>query len=360
MEKRLKKWRLFGLLSLLALVLSGCGKRSLSALQPAGEVAEKQYGLMVLSTSIMVLVIVVVTLIFLYVIFKFRRKNDDRKIPKQIEGNHKLEMIWTIIPIILLLILAVPVVADTFNLADVSAMNKKDKDGKTKDALVVNVRSNLYWWEFEYPDLGVITSQDLVVPTNEKVYFNLQSSDVKHSFWLPAAGGKMDTNVDGINQFYLEFDSKKADEAGNIFYGKCAELCGPSHALMDFKVKTVSKDDFKTWVSDMQGATEAPKAEGTLAQEGEKLFTDQGCIGCHAVTPNDKRPMAARKAPNLATFGERERVAGILDHNEENIKKWLTESQDLKPGNTMPAYDKLSEQELDALAAYLMQLKVEK
>ncbi|MFS0782438.1 cytochrome c oxidase subunit II [Bacillus sp. 1P06AnD] len=360
MKKVLQKWRLVGLFTLMTLMLAGCGKPSLSALKPAGEVADKQYNLMILSTLIMVLVIIVVTIIFLYVVIKFRRRKGDKSIPVQVEGNHKLELIWTIIPIILLLILAVPVVTDTFKLADVSAMNKKDKDGKTKDVLVVNVRSNLYWWEFEYPDLGIVTSQDLVVPTNEKVYFNLQSSDVKHSFWLPAAGGKMDTNVDGINKFYLEFDNKKADEAGNIFYGKCAELCGPSHAYMDFKVKTMSKDDFNSWTAAMQDAKEPPKVEGELAQKGEKLFTDQGCIGCHAVTPNDSRPMAARKAPNLSTFGDRERVAGILDHNEQEIKRWLTDSQDLKPGNKMPSYDKLNEDELDALAAYLMALKVEK
>ncbi len=86
---------------------------------------------------------------------------------------------------------------------------------------------------------GIVTSQDLVVPTNEKVYFNLKSMDVKHSFWIPAVGGKMDTNTDNVNKFWLEFDNTKANEAGNLFYGKCAELCGPSHALMDFKVKAI-------------------------------------------------------------------------------------------------------------------------
>lgn len=84
----------------------------------------------------------------------------------------------------------------------------------------------MYWWEFEYPDYGIITSQDLVVPTDERVYFNLKASDVKHSFWIPAVGGKMDTNTDNTNQFFLTFDEKRAEEAGRLFYGKCAELCG--------------------------------------------------------------------------------------------------------------------------------------
>ena len=170
------------------------------------------------------------------------------EIPKQVEGSHKLELVWTIIPIILLVILAVPTVAATFYLGDVSEMEKEE----WKDAVVVNVRANLYWWEFEYPNEGIVTSQDLVVPTDEKVYFNLMASDVKHSFWVPAVGGKLDTNTDNINKFWLEFDREKADEAGNVFYGKCAELCGPSHALMDFKVKAVSQGEFDGWVADMQ------------------------------------------------------------------------------------------------------------
>lgn len=358
MKKRLQKWRVFGLFTLLTLMLAGCGKPYLSTLQPAGEVAKKQYDLMTLSVIIMVAVIVVVTLLFIIAIIRFKRKNN--KIPKQVEGSHKLEIIWTVIPILLLIVLAIPTVSYTFQLANVAPMEKKDKEGKTKgDVTVVNVRANLYWWEFEYPDHGVVTSQDLVVPTDERVYFNVTASDVKHSFWVPAAGGKMDTNTDNVNQFYLEFDSEKAKESENIFYGKCAELCGPSHALMDFKVKAVSKDEFKQWIADMKGAEEKPKVEGSVAQQGEEIF-NKSCIGCHAITPNDKRPAEARKAPNLATFGEREKVAGILEHNEENVKKWLTDSQEIKPGNTMPSYANMSQEELDALTAYLMQLKVQK
>ena len=124
------KWRLLSLFSMMALILSGCGEPYLSALRPAGEVAQTQYDLMVLSTAIMVGVIAVVTVIFIYVLMKFRRKNEN-EIPKQVEGSHKLEMLWTVIPILLLLILAVPTVASTFNLANVSPMEKKNKDGKT-------------------------------------------------------------------------------------------------------------------------------------------------------------------------------------------------------------------------------------
>jgi cytochrome c oxidase subunit II len=348
------KWRQILLLLVMTLVLSGCGEPHLSALQPAGEVAKTQYDLMLLSTAIMVGVIIVVVLIFLFVIFKFRRKGDE--IPKQVEGSHKLEIIWTIIPILLLVVLAVPTVAATFNLADTAEMEKENSD-----AVVVNVRANLYWWEFEYPNEKIVTSQELVVPTDEKVYFNLKASDVKHSFWIPAVGGKMDTNVENINKFWLEFDSEKAAEAGNVFYGKCAELCGPSHALMDFKVKAVSRAEYDGWVSDMQGVSEAKKATTVTAQQGQEIY-NASCIGCHAVTPTNATPEAARLAPNLSNFGDRNTIAGVLEHNEENLKKWLQDPETYKPGNKMTGkynIDKLTDEELNSLTEYLMNLKVQ-
>ncbi|MGX6442081.1 cytochrome c oxidase subunit II [Neobacillus sp. K501] len=350
--KRLAKWQMFSMFAILMLVLSGCGKEYLSTLQPAGEVADMQYDLMKLSTFIMVGVILVVSIIFILVLVKFRRKDDS--IPKQVEGSHKLEIIWTTIPILLLLILAVPTVAATFKLADVKEMDKKNSD-----ALVINVRSNLYWWEFEYPKQGIVTGQDLVVPTDERVYFSLKSSDVKHSFWVPAVGGKLDTNTDNVNKFWLEFDSKKAEEAGDLFYGKCAELCGPSHALMDFKVKTMSRDNFDNWVTAMKDVKEPKQAETDLAREGQEIF-NQSCVSCHAVTPSNETPEAARIAPNLTTFGERSRIAGVLDHNEEELKNWLRTPEKYKPGNLMTGkYPELSEDQLDALTEYLMGLKVQ-
>lgn len=355
--KRYKNVRLVSFIVALTFILSACGEPFLSALKPAGEVAKEQYDLMILSTIVMVAVILVVTIIFIYVIIRFRRKKgEENKIPKQVEGSHKLEIIWTVIPILLLLVLAFPTVEKTFSQADVSPMDEFNEDGK-RDVLVVNVRANLYWWEFEYPDYEFMTSQDLVVPTDERVYFNLIASDVKHSFWIPAAGGKLDTNTDNVNRFYLTFDSDKANEAGNLFYGKCAELCGPSHALMDFKVQAMPREEFNQWVLDMQNR-EAPEPTTELAQQGEELF-NQSCIGCHAITPQDIKPAEARLGPNLATFGERSRIAGFLEHNEENLKDWLKDPQALKPGNTMVGYPDYTEDELDALVEYLMELKVQ-
>ncbi|MBM7703354.1 cytochrome c oxidase subunit II [Metabacillus iocasae] len=349
MKKWLPKWRVLSLFSMIALLLAGCGKPFLSTLQPAGEVADMQYSLMLLSTAIMVLVIIVVSIIFVYVVVRFRRrKGEEDVIPKQVEGSHKLEIIWTVIPILLLIILTVPTVIDTFKLADVKGMEKED-------AMVVNVRANLYWWEFEYPNEGIITSQDLVVPTDQKVYFNVKASDVKHSFWIPSVGGKLDTNTDNENKFWLVFDSEKSEEAGGVFYGKCAELCGPSHALMDFKVRALPQEEYDAWVANLKDVK--PEVATETAQAGEEIF-NQSCIGCHAVEAQDGRPEQARQAPNLAGFADREKIAGILDHNDENLKQWLKDPETLKPGNKMTGtYPELSDEELNQLTEYLKGLK---
>jgi cytochrome c oxidase subunit 2 len=335
----------------MTLFLAGCGEPFLSALKPVGEVADMQKSLILLSSAIMILVVVVVSIIFVYVVVKFRQRDGEEEIiPKQVEGSHKLEITWTVIPILLLLILAVPTVSYTFQLADVSKMDEEDSD-----ALVVNVTAHLYWWEFEYPGYGVVTSQDLYVPTDENIYFNLEASDVKHSFWIPSAGGKMDTNTDNVNRFWLNFDSERVNQANNIFYGKCAELCGPSHALMDFKVKTMPREDFDQWIENMQAKEHSADTE--LAQAGEEIY-NQSCISCHAV--GAEASSDAGVAPNLTNFGDREKIAGILNHTPENLARWLKVPEEIKPGNKMTGmYPELNDDEVDALVEYLMELKVD-
>lgn len=359
MMKGLTNWRLFALMTALLVFLSGCGREEISTLIPAGKVAQDQFDLLILSTIVMTFVIIVVLVIFILAIVKFRRsKLGDDMIPEQVEGSVKLEFIWTAVPIVLLLILAVPTVYSTFDLADVSGMDTVNEEGE-KANLTVNVTAKLYWWEFEYPEQGVVTAQELVVPTDERVYFNLISADIKHSFWIPSIGGKLDVNPENVNKFYLEFDQESAELEDGVFYGKCAELCGPSHALMDFKVKSVDREEFDSWIAAMQ--EDATPATEAIAQEGEEVFANS-CIGCHAVSGNVP---PGSIGPNLTTFGDRNRVAGYLEHTEENVKKWISDPQEYKPGNLMPDPktindgEDFSDQELDALAAYLMSLTVE-
>ncbi|TWT28073.1 cytochrome c oxidase subunit II [Planomicrobium sp. CPCC 101110] len=359
----LKKWRLFTLMAALIFFLAGCGREEISTLIPAGGVAQDQFNLLILSSVVMLFVIIVVTIVYVLAITKFRRsKLGDEFIPEQVEGSAKLEFLWTAIPIVLIIIIAIPTVYQTFDLADTRTMDVEAEDGSMTN-LTVNVIAKLYWWEFEYPEQGIVTAQELVVPTDQRVYFNVVSADVKHSFWIPSIGGKIDANPENTNTFYLTFDQESSELEDGVFYGKCAELCGPSHALMDFKVKTMNSGDFDQWVTAMQEEQPAPSEE--LAQTGEELFGQDGlgCIACHATSGVGEGNIMA--GPNLATFGDRNRVAGILEHNEENLKAWIRDPQQYKPGNQMPDVKSLnggqdvSEQDLDALAAYLMSLSVE-
>lgn len=324
---------------LLLLLLSGCGEENLSALRPRGTGAKIQFDLMMLSIYIMIGVFLVVAIIFTYVILKFRkRRGEEDIIPEQVEGNTTLEVLWTAIPILLLLILAIPTVLATFTLA---AEAPKDDE----DALKIEVTAYQYWWDFNYPGLEFNTAQDLYIPVGEKVYFDLTSNDVIHSFWIPALSGKMDNNPGLTNKMWIE-----AKEPG-VYKGKCAELCGPSHALMDFKVIALERDEFDAWADKMKNAT--AKADNADAQAGEEIFK-QSCISCHAVGDE-----GGNIGPNLTSFGDRETLAGFIEMTDENIADWIKDPQSLKPANHMPQFgNQLSDDEINSLVAYLKEQKV--
>ena len=332
----------------ISLLLSACGREDLSALRPQGPVAEGQFGLIKLAISIMIGVMIVVFGIAAYVLIRFRRKPGQNEVPKQVEGSFKLEVLWTAIPLVLVLILAVPTVQKVFAFGE--------DYSKDKNAVKVNVTSHLFWWEFSYPDYGVTTAQDLIIPTGKKIALQLRTADVLHSFWVPSLAGKTDTNTDGtVNKAWLE-----ASKEG-VYLGKCAELCGPSHAFMEFKVKAVSEDSFKKWI-------EAMKAPAVLPEDPAvaEVFKSQ-CLTCHAV--GDQGGPAA---PNLTGIGSRESVASILLNEgasgkpgdrkpvKDNLVEWLEDPQAVKPGNKMPAPKDLglTDDQIEAIAQYLADYKL--
>lgn len=327
-------WRLLPLLIGMAILTTGCGDPYLSTLQPSGPVADSQLFLMKLALYIMIGVFLIVIGIFVYVLIRFRRRKGQTGLPVQVEGNHKLEIIWTVIPIILLLILAVPTVMTTFKLAE--------NFSNDKTAVVVKVTGHQFWWEFEYPKLGIVTAQELYIPVGKKIQFELDSKDVIHSFWVPALGGKTDTNPGITNTMWLQ-----ADKPG-VYKGKCAELCGTSHALMDFKVIAVEQQEFDQWVKNMQKP--AVTVTTDLAKQGAQEF-QKSCLGCHAIGDQ-----GGRLGPNLTNFADRDWVAGIKPNNKEELAKWLKNPQEMKPGNKMPNLN-LSDTQVNSLVEYLEGLK---
>lgn len=332
-------------MAMMVLVLSACGRSDLSTLNPQGPVAEEQYALMKLAIGIMLIVVVVVFAISLYVIIRFRRRKGDNTIPKQVEGNHKLEVIWTVIPIIMLIILGVPTVQSVFNLA-------KDYS-KDPEAVQVIVTSHQYWWEFEYPDYGIKTAQELIIPTGKTISIKAKSADVLHSFWIPSLAGKIDTNP-GANENAMYFSAPKE----GVYLGKCAELCGPSHGLMDFKVKSVDESSFDRWVAAIQEPVALPSDPAIAAAFESK------CLSCHAVGD-----LGGPVYPNLTGIGSRETVGGILVNTDnpqydnegsvyDNLYRWINNPDEVKPGNQMGKID-LTEQELKGIAQYLSELKLD-
>ncbi|MBA4495453.1 cytochrome c oxidase subunit II [Paenactinomyces guangxiensis] len=327
-------WRAMLVFALAVFALSGCsGHPSMDALQPKGTAGEIQLDLIKWSFIMMLGVFTVVITIFVYVLIRFRKRKGKDIMPEQVHGNNWLELAWTVIPIILLAILAVPTVKYTFQLSDT-------KPGP--DTLEVKVTGHQYWWEFEYPELGIKTAQELYIPVNTKVHLEIEGRDVLHSFWVPALGGKTDVIPGRTNTMWL--DAKKPGP----YQGKCAELCGAGHALMDFKVVAQTEDDFDKWVAQMKNP---PQPITTSAQkEGEEIFR-QNCIGCHAGAN------AKILGPDLSKFGTRDTIAGILPHNKESLKQWLKNPEAVKPGAKMPKIDYLEDKELDALMDYLMSRK---
>ncbi|RWZ60731.1 cytochrome c oxidase subunit II [Halobacillus fulvus] len=332
------KFRSLFLFGALAMILSGCGVDNLSALKPKGYGAELLLDLMMISIAIMIFVFVIVMAIYAFVLVRYReKKGQEDVIPKQTEGNKSLEVIWTVIPIILLLVLAVPTVQATFDLADQSTQGDEG-------VLTVEVTGNQYWWHFNYEGEELATSQDLYIPTNERVYLNMKSSDVIHSFWVPTLAGKMDTNPgENMNTMYLE-----AYEEG-VYWGHCAELCGPSHSLMDFRVIAVSPEEFDQWKEDMRNVDPEAQPETTSAQEGQELFNNN-CMSCHAIGG-----ASMGVGPNLTNYANREKIAGVFEPTKENLVDWIVHPDEMKPGNQMPA-NLVTEEEADKIADYLLEL----
>ncbi|WP_078556858.1 cytochrome c oxidase subunit II [Bacillus alkalicellulosilyticus] len=331
-------WRIIPL-SLLMLLMAGCGEANLTALDPKGPQSQWLYDYMILSLVIMTFVSVVVFAIFFIILFKFRRKPGDDAYPKQVHGSTALEITWTVIPILLLAILAVPTVTGSFMLADTE--HDEDHEG----AVTIKVTGHQFWWQFDYEDEGFTAGQDVYIPVGEKVVFELHGQDVIHSFWVPALGGKVDTIPGITNHLWLE-----ASYPG-VYKGKCAELCGPEHALMDFKLIALERPEYDAWVESMQADVEEPVE--TLAQQGREVFEQQTCLGCHAVGG-----MGAATGPTLTNFGERETIAGYLEFNDENLEAWIRDPKSLKQGNNMPAFPDISDEDMTALLAYLNSLKV--
>ena len=204
------------------------------------------------------LVFVLVEAALIWVIWKYRRR-EGRPEPRHVHGNTTLEILWTVIPAVILVFIAVPTVRAIFRTQAKAVPN----------ALQVEVIGHQWWWEFRYPEYGIVTANELYLPQGRTVNFALKTADVLHSFWVPRLGGKRDLISNHTN--YLWFTPDSADNSA--WNGICTEYCGSSHANMRFRAFTVAPEEFEQWVAHMktpavfgaqQGATApAPATPGT-------------------------------------------------------------------------------------------------
>jgi cytochrome c oxidase subunit 2 len=314
-----------------------------NTLNPAGPVAERQDDLFTLVFWIAVGVFVVVEGLLVFTMIRFRRRGPDDA-PTQIHGNTRLEIAWTIIPALLLAGVAVPTVGTIFQLSQRPAPG---------EAVEITVTGHQWWWEVEYPELDIVTANEIHVPTDKQVAVTLGSTDVIHSFWVPRLAGKQDV-VPG-RENHLTF---AAPEPG-VYRGQCAEFCGLSHANMRFQVVAEEPADFEAWAQGQASGAAEPE-EGTLAFEGMELWASTGqCIGCHAISGIEGA--TARVGPDLTHVGGRRTfAAGLFDLNEENLTRWLEDAPALKPGSKMPSGLRdlnLTDDQIEAIVAYLVTLE---
>jgi len=352
--------RLLGSLALVAvLLMAGCDLSGpQSAMDPAGPIAQAQRDLFMwtywLSWPVMILVVGVLA----YSLWRFRARDasDRKSVPHQTHGNTSLEIAWTIIPVILIILVAVPTVRTIF-----ATETRIDRESYTEDDVIVRATGYQWWFKFEYPREGFVTANEMVIPVGRRVIVELDSADVLHSFWVPNLAGKRDMIPNQDNQVWFS-----ADQAGT-YYGQCAELCLGAHAYMRFRVIAMDEDDYQAWVDAfVRGAELTQQVQADpLIDQGRALMAQKGCIGCHTVDgfyPGVE--VGNPDYPDLTNFGMRTTVGAALRANTpENLADWLRDPQAMKPGNYMPtlwrADDPNAEDEIAAVVAYLLSLGVD-
>lgn len=325
-----------------ALALSACAEHPQTTLQPQGPVARIELGLMAEGLWIMLGVFIVVVALLVYAMIRFRERPGDTAEPKQVEGNHLMEIAWTVIPFLLLVALAIPTFRQNFALAATP---------KGPDVLNVTVVGHQWWWEFDYPDLGIVTADEMHIPAGVKVNITLESADVLHSFWVPQLGGKEDT-VPGVdNHLWLE-----ADQPGT-YPGQCAEFCGTSHTDMRLLVIAQSQSDFQAWAQQFQHPDSQPHS--AQAQAGMLVFKTN-CASCHTIDGSNLPPPTKPDiAPHLTDFSAHETaVAATLQNNPQDVQQWVDNAQKIMPDTIMPSFEGLlTPQQMADVTAYVEGLK---
>jgi len=291
--------------------------------------------------SITAVIFVVVASLLVYAIVKFRATaaNADRE-PAQVYGSTQIELAWTIVPILIVVVLFAATARSIHAIQDAP---------QPANAVEVTVIGHQFWWEYRYPALGIVTANELHIPVSDPrrprpTFLKLLSADTDHSFWIPQLAGKTDLIPNRVNRLWMD------PLRPGIFLGQCAQYCGTQHAKMLQRVSVDTLDEFEAWAR----AQQEPAAQDESAIAGRRIFETTACINCHTI-----RGTAAngRFGPDLTHLMSRATIAsGAAENTDENLRLWLKNPDAIKPGSLMPAM-KVSDAELDALTRYMASLR---
>lgn len=324
--------------------------QNLSIFDPVSPPAEHIRTLSVLVLAITGFIFVVVEGILIYSIVRFRRRDAAGSAePPQVYGSKPIEIAWTAAPALIVFVL---VLVTSRTLWEVNVPPPQPQTGD--QTLFVTVVGRQWWWEYTYDhyngrELGFTTANELHVPAGadgvaRPVYLTLKSADVVHSFWVPRLAGKTDVIPGRINSMWF-----RTDRPG-LYLGQCAEYCGTQHANMLLRVVVDSPENFERWLENEQ----KPAVEEPTARAGRSAFLAQSCINCHQVRGT---PAQGRYAPDLTHLMARQTLAsGMVENNAENMRRWVADPQQIKPGCLMPAFG-VSDREREDIVRYLLTLR---
>ncbi len=349
---------------------------------PAGEVS----GISIFVLTITGMIFVGVSGLLVYALVRYRGREGDLMEPPQVFGSVQIELSWTIIPVLIIVVLFLTTARVLFSVQDAP---------KPASALDVIVVGHQFWWEFRYPQYNVVTANELHVPvssdaTDRPTFMKLTSADVIHSFWVPQLAGKTDLLPNRVNEMWID------PRAPGLYVGQCAQFCGAQHAKMLLRVYVDTPEQFKQWIANQQrmqaeiatpGSSEdaavrhgdagnvvhagaslvARGSSGAVgdavgyedSQEispsaGQYVFEHQACISCHTVAGT---VATGRYGPDLTHMMSRATIAaGAAPNTKERLLAWVTDPNQIKPGSLMPAMH-LTDRQNEQITAYLLTLK---
>lgn len=285
-------------------------------------------------------IFVVVFSLIAYAAIKFRKKpGDDDREPPQIYGSNQVELAWTVIPILIVVVLF---------LAAARVIHAVEDAQFPPNAIEVTAVGHQFWWEFKYPGYGFVTANELHVPVSDRshptpTHLILLSADTDHSFWVPQLAGKTDLIPNRRNEMWIE------PHTVGHYVGQCAQYCGVQHAKMLLNVMVDSPEDFQKWVQQQK----APAVMSEQATAGRKVFETNACMNCHTIAGTVAN---GKFGPDLTHLMSRTTIAaGAAPNTQDNLLQWIKNPDSIKPGCLMPAMQ-LDEQDTNALVAYLLTL----